>query len=260
MYNILDPGKKALKKMGYLKDQKGILRRYFREEDSWYSHIDNCHKFILQELKPKKSEKILVLGSGWLLDFPIEKLSAAGGHITLADVSHPRQILQKIKNFPTVDSLNIDITGGLIEEAYSVVQSAKKVGKKPNLKNLVIPEIRFSQKYDFVVSLNILNQLDILLVDYFKKYWDYTEEETIDFRKGIQEAHLKIFEDNKGILISDTKEIHCNQSGQIINEKEIVYVRLPEEKIKKTWTWDFDTQYLYHKDYRTKLHVEALSF
>ena len=260
MHNIPIPDNKVLRKMDYLKDQKGILKRYFREEGNWHSHIDNCHEFILEELKFKKSDKVLVLGSGWLLDFPIDKVMESGMKLILADVFHPRQIIQKVKNQASIELVNIDITGGLIAEVYSAVQNGKKIGEKPELKSLTIPEINFTKEYDFVISLNILNQLDILLVDYLEKYWDYNEEEIIEFRRRIQEAHLKIFMDKHGILISDSKEIHINKSGDSVNEKTLIHTKLPKGKLQKSWTWKFDTQYLYHKDYHTDLFVEAISF
>ncbi len=156
--------------------------------------------------------------------------------------------------------MNIDITGGLIAEVYSAVQNGRKIGEKPDLKSLSIPEITFTKDYDFVISLNILNQLDILLVDYLEKYWDYNEKEIIEFRRKIQEAHLKIFKDKHGILISDRKEIHINKSGESVNEKTLIHTKLPNGKIQKSWTWKFDTQYLYNKDYHTDLNVEAISF
>lgn len=260
MNNILIPDNKVLRKMGYLKDQKGILKRYFREEGNWHSHIDNCHEFILEELKLKKSDIVLVLGSGWLLDFPIEKVVKSGAKLVLADVFHPRQIIQKVKNLTSIELVNFDITGGLITEVYSAVRNGKKGDQKPDLKSLSIPEVNFSEDYDFVISLNILNQLDILLVDYLEKYWDYNEEEIIEFRGRIQEAHLKIFMDKHGILISDSREIHINKSGESVNEKVLIHTNLPKGKIQKSWTWKFDTQYLYNKDYNTDLYVEAISF
>ncbi len=260
MAEILEPGRKTLRKMGYLKDQAGILKRYFREEGNWHNHIDNCHEFILNELKSAKPEKVLVLGSGWLLDFPIDNQDIRNIDITLADISHPRQIVHKVKNLSSVQLLNIDITAGLIERVFSLVDEGQKSGSKPDITNLDIPPISFTENYEYVISLNILNQLDTLLVDYMEKFWNFSEEEILTFRKQIQQSHLSIFQSTKGILISDMVELQKDKKGTVINEKKLIFADLPASKNRKSWEWNFDTHYAYNDNHLVDMVVEAISF
>ena len=260
MAERLVPAIKTLKTMAYLNDQAGILKRYFREEGNWHSHIDNCHEFILNELNLAKPEKILVLGSGWLLDFPIDAPELKKNDITLADVVHPGQIRHKINKLGSVHLLNIDITGGLIERVFSWVQEGKESGQKPDISELVMPVISFIDNYEFVISLNILNQLDTLLVDYMMKFWIFSKDEILEFRKQIQQAHINIFQSVKGILISDITELQKDKKGAVLNEKNLIFADLPESKNRKSWEWNFDTQYAYNDNHLIDMLVEAISF
>ena len=54
------------------------------------------------------------------------------------------------------------------------------------------------EEYDLVISLNLLNQLDILLCDYLKEKFKIDNEETLlPIRKIIQQNHLDILPVNK---------------------------------------------------------------
>ncbi|MCF8380526.1 MAG: uracil-DNA glycosylase family protein [Bacteroidales bacterium] len=254
------PSKKALRKMGYLSDQAGIVNRYFREEGNWHSHIDNCHAFILQEITKAKPKQILVLGSGWLLDFPIDSEQIFMIDISLADIHHPRQIRHKINKLNNVELIEADVTGGLIEKVFLWVQEARKSGKRPDISEWEIPLITFCKDYDYVISLNILNQLDILLVDYIRKFWDFSDEEILSFRKRIQNAHTSIFNSSPGILISDIKELQKDKKGRVVNEKKLIFADFPKAKTRKSWVWNFDTNFAYNNSYQIDMAVDAISF
>ncbi|MDX9697808.1 MAG: hypothetical protein RBT49_18595, partial [Bacteroidales bacterium] len=65
----------VLQKMQYTSDQQGIIKRYLREKEGWDIHISKTKQAVLQSSNTKKKGKVLVLGSGWLLDCPINELS-----------------------------------------------------------------------------------------------------------------------------------------------------------------------------------------
>lgn len=246
--------------MGYLRDQSGILKRYFREDGGWNSHIDNCHRFILNEINREKPKNILVLGSGWLLDFPIDSEECKELNITLVDIFHPRQIQHKINKWQNVQLLEADITEGLIENVYNWVQGGRKTGKKPDILELGIPEITSHKYYDFVISLNVLSQLDTLVVDYIYKFWKFSNEELEDFRRSIQAAHLKIFQSTPGILISDIIELQKDKKGVPVIEKKLIFAEFLKPKNRESWEWNFDTHFVYNDSYLIDLTVEAISF
>ena len=123
-----------------------------------------------------------------------------------------------------------------------------------------IPPISYTENYEYVISLNVLNQLDTLIVDYIEKFWVFSEEEILTFRKQIQQAHLNIFQSTRGILISDMIELQKDKKGKVLNEKKLIFADLPESKNRKSWEWNFDTHFAYNDNHLIDLVVDAISF
>ena len=115
-------------------------------------------------------------------------------------------------------------------------------------------------KPDGYISLNILNQLDILLVDYLKrKNVRIVNTEIKKFRKTIQEFHLNWISKKPGCLITDVREINQVQD-QEAEEKKLLYAELPKAKRVQEWIWDFDLSGNYHPDTKTQMKVKALEW
>jgi len=177
--------KKILKEMKYISDQQGIMNRYFAESKGWDKHLHNARSFILENFRKHRPETIMILGSGWLLDVPLDELLTECKQVYLADIHHPPQVQHRVKKAKNAQLITTDISGGAIEQIYNLVQSYKKdrVQKSLNVVSLQHPDL---PSVDYYVSLNLLNQLDILLVDYIKRHIFYQEDEITGFRKLIQ--------------------------------------------------------------------------
>jgi hypothetical protein len=237
--------KKILRKFGFKNDQQGIINRYIRESGGWDTHLQNTKDFILQSAKSKKKKSCVVLGSGWLLDVPIDELLQLFDKIILIDIVHPKQILHKYRKHHNIEFVEADITG-LIEAVYHFLKQSDK--KLNEIEAVYIGEwYNMLQETDFVVSVNILNQLDILICDYIKKTNIYSTEEIKEFRKKIQQNHFDMLPVGKSCLISDYMELNLD-GGKIIKKKPLVYINLPMNKKTKKWQWDFDTHQTYHKN------------
>ena len=127
----------------------------------------------------------------------------------------------------------------------------------------------FYQKYlwmpgrsypDAFISLNILNQLDILLVDFLnKKNKRITEMEIQHFRESIQQFHIDWIRKKPGCLISDTLEIN-QESNSKTTEQKLLHAKLPKSNRSEAWTWDFDLSKKYNPGKLTKMKVEALEW
>ena len=109
--------------MGYLRDQQGIMTRYLREAPQWKEHLDRSRAFI-QSTFPAgghegvKKGTLVVLGSGWLLDVPLDHLLNIFSKVYLVDIYHPPQIRKKMENRDNVILLEADISGGGIEQVW----------------------------------------------------------------------------------------------------------------------------------------------
>lgn len=249
---------KVLRKFGFKKDQNGIINRYLREKDGWKSHLANTGNFVLHSAKEKEKESCVVLGSGWLLDIPIENLKEDFKKVYLVDIVHPEQITHKYRKFENIEFIKVDISG-YIEPVYNFIKENKK--KKAPL-NKIVPHFpkdfeNLLKNASFVVSVNILNQLDILICDYLKKQEIYSDEEIRNFRKIIQQKHIDLLPKNKSCIITDYEELNYDDHMNLIKSKLLVHIKLPDGKDIRKWKWNFDLRKTYHQNYKTVFKVMA---
>ncbi len=246
--------------MKFISDQEGIMNRYLREKENWKAHLKNTREFIIDSFKNPSVKTIALLGSGWLLDVPLEKLSKRFEKILLVDIHHPPQIRKKVAQYRNVEVLETDITGGGIKFIWDIktrlqekIDAAYPLSFKPSA-------LELSFEPDAFISLNILNQLDILLIDYLKeKNSRITEDDYHDFRKTIQDFHLDWISGKPGCLISDVEEENINKNG-ISTKHKLIHSDLPKHFRSKQWTWDFDLSGNYHRQLQTKMKVQAIEW
>ena len=249
------PPMKILRRMDYISDQKGIIRRYLREQEGWMEHLRNAGDFIIEVLQSNEINHVVVLGSGWLLDFPLERILKSVKKITLVDIHFPSQILKKIKIYDQVHCLFADITNGYIQAVYEQIQNS---GAKFDIPvNIDAPRIQ-PEKGMLILSLNILNQLDILLVDYILKKTDFDNSLIVQFRKKLQESHITMLQEHPFILITDYKEILFNNQAKVLEEKQLIFTELPSGQVSREWEWQFDSHKLYHAHANTSMKVRAV--
>lgn len=250
--------KKILRKFGFKIDQEGIINRYLRENGGWDEHLQKTKNQILTcSDKHEDKKKVVVLGSGWLLDVPVEDLAEKFEEVVLVDIVHPRQITNKLKRYGNVKFVESEVTG-FVEPVYESFKKKKK-GEVLDLQNIssvvqkeLLDEIKTAS---YVVSVNLLNQLDILICDYINKFNVYSEKELIEFRKKIQTEHLNLLPENKSLLITDHEEINLGEDDTIINKKKLVHISFAENKILTRWKWNFDLKKTYHNHCQTVFKV-----
>ncbi len=245
--------KKIYKKLGYSLDQEGILTRFLREGEGWKSHLENSKKWILQS-QDETYETITILGSGWLLDVPLEELILKYSKIYLIDIVHPKQLVHKYRKQQQIEFIETDITGGLAKEVYNLIYKEKN-------STFDINKITFSEpnlpKTDLVVSLNIINQLDILLVDALTEKISIPKNEILEFRKKIQQAHINYISKQKYCLISDWTQQNKDSKSKTEAAKPLVHVCPPAFTEQTEWKWEFDSKGLYEENTEVSFIVKA---
>lgn len=247
-----------LRKMDYHSDQQGIMRRYMREKNGWDLHLEKSKKFILKSAITKSKGKVLVLGSGWLLDCPIEELSKEFNEVILADIYHPNQIIKKTSSLNNIHFLNTDITGGLIEFIYKNIKPGKKYFLNSLTNELKSISFKIPNDIDFVISLNILSQLSIIIVDYLKTLSVFKEGELREIAATIQQSHIDILPKNKTCLICDYEEELYDEENRFIGSNPLVFSDMPHGNFTEKWLWKFDTSMTYRDDLKTYFNVIAI--
>jgi hypothetical protein len=250
---------KILSKIGYYNDQKGIMDRYLREVQNWTPHLEKTRKAILEGIVGKSPGKVIVLGSGWLLDVPLEELSAAFHEVWLADVYHPPQIVKKASQLPNIKFVQVELTG-MAEQIFN----STKVYRKTKFKSPVdefLPQLPIDlNNYDYVISCNILDQLDVILVDYLKENHAYNDDEIQLIIRKIQKSHLESLPKKKTTLICDLEEWVMDAEEMVSKKRALVFESLPGIETMASWVWKFDTQMTYYPSHRTYFKVASLFF
>ncbi|NOU19063.1 MAG: hypothetical protein HOO91_16015 [Bacteroidales bacterium] len=242
-------------RMGFLSGQSGIMRRMLREEGGWQSHLVKSSEYIQLAVKDQHPKSIRILGSGWLLDVPMQFLIERCERIILTDIIHPNQIINKYSRYKNVEFETIDITGGIVDLIYNQKKKDFEGNEFIQRISTIKPPI-FSE--DMIVSVNLLSQLSIILTDYLAKKVKLTDAQAIVITEEIQKKHIEMLPIGKSVLIFDYEEEYHDEDGKLIGSKPTVYTTISEGIEKKGWSWHFDTKMMYKEDCKTTLSVTAI--
>jgi hypothetical protein len=251
------PSRKILKRMDFFADQAGIMNRYIQEKGHWDEHLINSKNFIIQCLKDKKPSSVAVYGSGWLLDVPMEYLLDNCNDIYLIDIKHPNQVVHKYRQEEKVHFIHADITGGAIERVYQIMKSQNEISK--HLKEVNPPGIKFDFSVDFSISVNVMCQLDILILEYIRKFKFENEAAFKTLRQNIQKSHIQSLLASDSCLITDFEELVYNRTNELIETNSLIYTELPESVQSEEWTWKFDSHMTYYYNRKTYFKVKGIN-
>jgi hypothetical protein len=243
--------------MDYYRYQEALIYRYLKQEGRWDSHLLKCRDFILRSADICKPDKVTVLGSGWLLELPLSELTERVGTVCLVDIVHPPDVIRQTSAFKNVELLECDVSGGLIEKVWNRTGIFSLFRLNIDIKSIAIPEFILKGDPGMVISLNLLSQLDALPVKLLRKRTRASENDIVDFRRRIQEEHIRFLRDHDSVLISDTVEVFTGSDGDISEEITVV-AELPAAKMSEEWIWDFDLAGTDFKQKKSVLKVKAL--
>ncbi|HKK43706.1 MAG TPA: hypothetical protein VJ963_14915 [Bacteroidales bacterium] len=251
--------RRILTRMGYYGYQNALIFRHVNQFGGWDGHLERCREFILKAVDLFKPEHVTVIGSGWLLDFPLAELSERLKKVTLLDVIHPPDVRKQTERLGNVELMETDATGGLIAEVYAKTGRFLIFKRKNVLSNLVVPEFKPDSDPGMVISLNVLTQLEARILEYLGKKARINEEEILKFREEIQIRHLDFLKKHRSVLITDYAELITGKKGETKTIKTLL-TELPEPLLREEWIWNFD---LHGSDYytnRSTIKVLAIAF
>ncbi len=133
-----------------------------------------------------------VLGSGWLLDVPLEHLAARCRKIYLVDIHHPPQVRKRTERIDSVELVEADLTGGAISQFWKLAKD-RDPGQLEALTESILLEAPLPGLHpDMIISVNLLNQLDTILCDFLKEKGIFKDDQSLDhLRSVIQSFHLE---------------------------------------------------------------------
>ena len=249
--------RRILSRLGYYNYQERLIFRHLRQEGAWDSHLSNCRRFIMEAVEHFNPARITVLGSGWLLDFPLAEIIEKGIELHLVDIVHPPGVRAQVASFDKVSTEERDITGGLVRELWEKTRGYNFLWRLKSLEKINVPVFHLEEDPGLVISLNILSQLDFLPMRMIMKKGTIAQDEMMNFRRDIQQKHLDFLASYSFVLITDYIEVITDDSGSVLEEKTL-FTGLPVHNRSEEWIWEFDHK---HSDFfgkRSSYRVKAL--
>jgi hypothetical protein len=249
---------KLLKQLNFRSESQGLIDRYINVDGAWEDHLENTRNFILKTISGKRINNLAVLGSGWLLDLPMEELSKKADQVWLYDACHPAQIIHRLQKYNNVTAVSADITGGALVNAFNAVRLHKKSKKKTT------PELICSQIFqpvpmpDYMISLNLLSQIGTMITEYLQRHIPYDRYEIENMNALLEQSHLKLLIPGRSCLITDILETRIDLVDGSIENKTVISCSLPSPKHSETWEWHFDPLGDYRQGKKTVLQVMAM--
>lgn len=203
------------------------------------------------------TRKAIVLGSGLLLDVPVEELSAHFKEVVLVDILHLPEVADRLKGLPNVRTVQCDVTG--IAENISRLRNQMSVdpGTLPEPKAL-IPE--FDDQTDLVISLNMLSQIYLWPKQFIGARIGGGEERALTaWTRRIVETHFEMLSSLPCTvcLITDYEYYARSRQGTLlVRESTIEGVKLPEPD--RQWVWDIAPLGEMSRDYAVYRNVAGI--
>ncbi|MDH3326156.1 MAG: hypothetical protein OEM38_05495 [Gammaproteobacteria bacterium] len=229
---VTNPASQSAKKLGQLREIIGMEARYKRSRKQWDSHLQNTKSLIEEaSLKILNPDEVIILGSGLLLDIPIDFLSRHFNRVILVDVVHLKQVKKHTKKYDNIEFVEHDVTG-LSSQLVGPYQKQLKLQARASIPNI-------NDKTSLVVSANLLSQLHLIPVEYAKKELGLNSTEQELLATEITSCHIKLLENlsSQVCLISDYQRFYKDKNNNILDIENVLFdSELP--KPYKTWRWE----------------------
>ncbi|MCF6219196.1 MAG: hypothetical protein L3J62_09055 [Gammaproteobacteria bacterium] len=234
LYHYLTtPCPRAHRQLGYLTGMLGLQARHRRVQDHWQQHLENCRQFILKSvLECNQYSKVTIIGSGLLLEVPLEQLSIRFNEVILIDMVQPRAIRKRCHKLGNVTPLVHDITG----LAAALVDY--KRGDKLPTPRASLPDA--GQSSNLIISCNLLTQLPHT-PSHFLQYrhgWHEDDPQLQQWQHAIMEDHLLLLSRDEGAccLICDTHHNYRDKAGQSVAQESRL-LGLSLGSANQEWLW-----------------------
>ena len=233
--HITTPCPQYVRHMDYLDEVIAMKRRYERNRTAWQPHLEHTRRFVLSAAgKCRNRNKAVILGSGLLLDVPLQELSTLFQEVVLLDIVFLPEVRRSIKRYGNVRLVQHDVTN-MAKKLHENIHHGPRV--LPEAAPMV-PEI--DQHTGLVVSLNVLSQLWVGPRAYaLRKLSGLSEEQVDDWCRQIVESHYAFLRSMPCTvcLIADYEFVKRDQEGKIVSQgSTITGLNLPDPDA--SWTWN----------------------
>jgi hypothetical protein len=233
--SLTTPCSPYIRRMGYLSEAIEMRGRSRRHQAAWQPHLDNTRRFILSSAeKCRNRDKVVILGSGLLLDVPLAELSSLFRDVVLLDVVCLPEVRRKVRDHRNAAFVEYDVTNvadRLYQNGQNNISGLPEPG--PSLPGAC-------RDAALVVSLNILSQLWVVPRAYVSRRLRGLDEYVVDEWCGrIVASHYAALSSLSCdvCLVADHAFVKRDEKGEVISQGSTVYgLELPEPDA--SWTWN----------------------
>ena len=231
---LANPAPRHVRQMGYVRELRALRARRRRCRADWQPHLDHTRAALLESAAQcERRRSVLVVGSGLLFDVPLEELARQFERVVLVDVAHLWSVHRRANRLPNVSLIPLDVTG-VIERCHAM---ARERSKAPLPQRPV--DWFDAERFDLVVSLNILSQLPVVPNGYLSRHLRSVSDAHIrEFSRALVINHLDWLCSFPGIacLVTDLERQHVDDGRTVSREESLWGIQLPDGG--RTWLWD----------------------
>ena len=214
-----------LRRLGYLREVIGTRSRYLRCREAWEPHLANTRRMILEAAEVAATRrKVVIYGSGWLFDVPLDELACMFSEVVLVDLLHMRPVRRIAARYRNVRLVTADLSGVL--EAIEAEGIPAPTGNLPEA------------DADLLVSANLLSQLPYLPSEALRRRQPPPDDRTIqDFAAAIVTHHLEQLAAAAGTVCLITEIEHHLFDGEHLIERSDPLFGVDAGPLHRDWTW-----------------------
>ena len=198
---LLTPASRLARRYGALSESIAIAARHRRCREAWRPHLARTREALLASAQSAPGHRLgVVVGSGHLLDVPLDALAPRFERLWLIDLVHPWTSRIASCRHRNVRLITRDITG-FLDQPGAPVPSVRYLLDQPDL--------------DWVASVNLLSQLAAPA----RRAWQATGAGTPDPGLAIQHAHLAWLRalPCPACLVTDLEQVTFDVNGQVLD-------------------------------------------
>ncbi len=222
--------------LDYLHEIIAMRGRHKHQQTSWMPHLQNTRRFVLTTAnRCQNRNKVVILGSGLLLDVPLHELTLMFREVVLVDIVILPEVRKAAKRYSNVKLLPVDITN-VAQKLFENVRHG--ICELPKASPPLISSL--DEDIGLVVSLNLLSQLWVMPRAYALKKLPLLDEEELDDWCGqIVSSHYTFLQllTCSVCLVADYEFVKRDKTGYITSCGSTIYnLQLPAPE--ESWTWN----------------------
>jgi len=248
------PCQQPYRRMGYLTELIAIRFRHRRCHVAWDPHLKNCRELIRSVIPScTERQKVIVLGSGNVLDIPLTDLARQFEEVTLIDICHLPATRRLTRRFKNIRLLESDISG--------VADALDRWLAGPRQSALPDPAIdqTLLNGASYVISANLLAQLPLVPLSFLARQATDIDDGTLSaFARKVIDFHLSLLRSLNCPVTLITETLRLTKNRQQTVGKDDPLFGSPLSYAGEEWWWDVAPAPETGKDIDVRLRMRAI--